>query len=257
MCGIFGVGFFTGHKLAGKEAIVKEMIAKVFVNSEVRGRDASGIMCSTKTGTIDVVKKDMRSSYLSNTELYKKVIDETVDLKENKIWSVIGHCRAKTKGSELNNTNNHPIVRQDVVGVHNGSIQNDDSLFRENSDIKRNGQVDSEIIFALIEKYVREAPHGEKIHTSIIKTMKETTGAVACSMVHKKHPHIIWLFRKYNPCDVLVFDDVGMVIFASEKGFINRAVDGYDFGESKALDFPTNSGLSIDLHRNRYFDYKL
>ena len=73
------------------------------------------------------------------------------------LLSIVGHCRQKTKGTERNNANNHPIVRDLIVGVHNGMIHNDDITFNNYKDaIKRNGEVDSEIIFALIEYFSQE-----------------------------------------------------------------------------------------------------
>jgi glucosamine 6-phosphate synthetase-like amidotransferase/phosphosugar isomerase protein len=64
------------------------------------------------------------------------------------------HVRNYTKGHPSFESNNHPIRHGSVVGIHNGTIQNDDELFAHH-EIERaepGMTVDSEIIFALAER---------------------------------------------------------------------------------------------------------
>src|ERR671936_889351 len=64
------------------------------------------------------------------------------------------HVRDYTKGHPSLAANNHPIRHGAVVGVHNGTIGNDDELFDENGIARAEPgmTVDSEIIFALAER---------------------------------------------------------------------------------------------------------
>jgi glucosamine 6-phosphate synthetase-like amidotransferase/phosphosugar isomerase protein len=42
----------------------------------------------------------------------------------------MGHTRWRTRGSETNSRNNHPIRAGIITGTHNGTIYNADYLFR-------------------------------------------------------------------------------------------------------------------------------
>jgi glucosamine 6-phosphate synthetase-like amidotransferase/phosphosugar isomerase protein len=64
------------------------------------------------------------------------------------------HVRDYTKGHPSLAANNHPIRHGEVVGIHNGIIENDDELFDEHGIARAEPgmTVDSEIIFALAER---------------------------------------------------------------------------------------------------------
>lgn len=61
----------------------------------------------------------------------------------------IGHTRHATKGSPEDDRNNHPIVGDGMVVVHNGRVDNDDELIARTGHDRR-GEVDSEAIVALL-----------------------------------------------------------------------------------------------------------
>jgi glucosamine 6-phosphate synthetase-like amidotransferase/phosphosugar isomerase protein len=64
------------------------------------------------------------------------------------------HVRDYTKGHPRISANNHPIRHGKVVGIHNGTIVNDEELFARNAIARAEADmtVDSEIIFALAER---------------------------------------------------------------------------------------------------------
>jgi glucosamine 6-phosphate synthetase-like amidotransferase/phosphosugar isomerase protein len=59
--------------------------------------------------------------------------------------------------------NNHPIDVGGVVGVHNGHCTNHDELIKQCKNYARNGQVDSEAIFALIA----HGPTNQRLRTRL------------------------------------------------------------------------------------------
>jgi glucosamine 6-phosphate synthetase-like amidotransferase/phosphosugar isomerase protein len=212
-----------------------------------RGRTASGL-AYVSVGSIKVIKKNVQAMKFINLPEYDKTEAECVNFDiANPPLSILGHCRLKTKGTELDNRNNHPIICNKIVGVHNGCISNDDDLFRIYAKMfGRNGEVDSEIIFALIDYFSRTCP----IHEAIHKMSAIVQGSFACAMVHEMQPHVIWLFRRYNPCDVVLFNNVGLLSWSSERNYIKSAISGF-IGEGEDIQLPQNSGMGIDLHRNR------
>lgn len=248
MCAIFGLGFMRGHEIqSGDEKLIQELIRSLFSENMARGRTASGMAYVSYRG-IKVIKKDIYATEFINLPEYKKTESECVSFDQpNSLLSILGHCRLKTKGTETNNKNNHPIICNKVVGVHNGCVSNDDELFTIYSKyIKRNGEVDSEIIFSLIDHFSKTC----HIHDAIQRMSSVVNGGMACAMVHELQPHVIWLFRRFNPCDIVLFKDIGLVVWSSDKKYIESATLG-NFGKREIIEFQQNSGIGIDLHRNR------
>lgn len=264
MCAIFGLGFQKGHNICNNE-MVRTIVRKLFLENMVRGRTASGLaFCSG--GEVQVIKKNVAACDFIQLPEYKKAelaymtvqaptsIPETAISKFPPV-AMIGHCRLKTKGSELNNVNNHPIVRDRVVGVHNGIISNDDELFMQfEKEFDRNGRVDSEIIFALIEHFSGNAG---AIAPAIQKAASVLRGGYACAMTHVNQPYIVWLFRHYGPCSVLHYKDVGLVIWSSLSHYITEAVKGFTLGEPTEIAFEQEHGLAIDLFQNKFYRFPL
>ena len=255
MCSIFGVGFQNEHALteADKNRVHK-FVDALFVNCMERGRHASGLAFVGATD-IKVVKKDILASAFIKTPEYKKCFEDYFHLEGgyyNRTLSLVGHCRFQTKGTYLKNVNNHPIVRKDVVGVHNGCIGNDDFLFNKYSkDIIRNGEVDSEIIFALIEHHTKEQG---SISKAIKRTCDEVRGSLACAAVHVRQPHLVWLFKGWGPCHVTHYLDVGLVAWASAEAYINNAetTSNANFGRRHDIFFDPKHMLCLDMHRNSF-----
>lgn len=263
MCAIFGMAFQQNHNVKNCD-MVRSILRKLFLENMVRGRTSSGLaFCSAEE--INVIKKNLSAAKFVELDAYKKATEKYLDVSKGRNRetgpvklspiSVVGHCRLKTKGSELDNKNNHPIVRDNIIGVHNGMIHNDDVLFdRYKGRIKRNGEVDSEIIFALLEYFIGD--YGS-YSTAIKRTHKIMVGSYACTFVHKRLPHIVWFFRNTSPCTIVYFEKTGLILWSSVKQYIENAVKEYDLGKAVEIGFPRDVGIGIDLHRNKFHRFPL
>ena len=131
--------------------------------------------------------------------------------------AVIGHVRAATKGSAHINKNNHPIVFGQIVGVHNGVIRNDEYLTKHYA-VKRNAVVDSEVVFALLDKLDRlDRP-------SIERVLALLDGYYALVFQNVKEPGKVWLVKGPGRPLVVGYDTrLHTAWFASEEEFITRA----------------------------------
>lgn len=268
MCAIFGLGFMKGHKVTETE-MVRDIVRKLFVENQVRGRTAAGL-AFINSANIHVVKHDVAGAMLKDLRAYKEAEqqymtfqtvpagDRAIKIAKEPPISFIGHCRLKTKGSELDNVNNHPIIREEVVGVHNGMIGNDDRLFDIYSKaFKRNGRVDSEIIFALIEHFAKSPMNS--IHSAIQKAAHAMTGSMACALVHRAYPHMLWIYRRGYPCSIRIFRDVGMIAWASIDHYITAATEDFTttLGTSEEIKLADRQGISIDLRRNIMYRFSI
>jgi len=237
MCGIFGLVNY-GDSSYVKAGIFRTAVNKLLKESERRGRDASGI-CVVTGKKAHMYKSNTQGSDLVKTAGYSDTIrriNHTNDFR-----SVIGHTRAQTKGSKIFNVNNHPIVANKVIGVHNGVIGNDDSLFDEyRGRITRAGQVDSEIIFRLIDHYMSK---NKTIIESVRNTHEDLSGSYACAFIHMDEPRYLTIFNnsRHSGVTLYIFKGAQSMVFASTEGIIKDAMTA-----GTALD-PSYMSYSIEV----------
>lgn len=261
MCGILGISFQNGCTLTNP-TLAMYMLRELFQEVELRGYDASGVAYVNSDG-ITVFKAPMAASDLIATKEFNTYNREYMNLSNRGTISVIGHCRAKTKGTPRNNDNNHPIVTDNIVGVHNGEIENDDVLFerfmRLDTSFYRRARVDSEIIFRLIDYFANT--HDTGTAGAIRQMSKLVEGSYVCAMVDRKNPYLLWLFRKIGPLVINHYQETGVIVYASGYSHISNALQGMgledELGEPYPITIPRHSGLCINLFSNTIKRFKL
>jgi glucosamine 6-phosphate synthetase-like amidotransferase/phosphosugar isomerase protein len=263
MCSILGFGFQKGHSIL-KDEPIWEALSKLFICSQMRGRTSTGAAFVNRKDVVVVKammsadKFVMSEEYKAATRKYLSVIGQGNCATSPPI-SVIGHCRAPTKGTPHDNHNNHPIPSGSIVGVHNGGITNDEQLWSAFKLSKhRRGQVDSEIIFALIDHFAKETDNKIGYMAEAIKqASKHLQGGYACAAVNTRNPYCIWLFRNYNPCIIRHYYDTGLVVWGSVERFLESSLETSIFGPYEEIDLPQHSGIGIDLHRSQFEEFSL
>ena len=145
MCGIFGV-VTVREDQRGK---AEELLGALFRLSESRGKEASGL-AGVAGDTIRVLKSPVSSKQLMRTQAYASYVDDVV--RKSPRVATIGHSRLVTNGSQVEHANNQPIAIDGVVGVHNGIIVNEAKLYAAHPELKRTGEVDTEVLFGLIRR---------------------------------------------------------------------------------------------------------
>ena len=142
MCAIFG---FVNYRRSLSRSEMKELINRLSVESEVRGKDATGI-AYVKHGELKVFK---RAKPAHKVKLY--VPEDTVILT--------GHTRMTTQGDARYIYNNHPFTGKTADGsfalCHNGVLYNDSQLAKSEHLPKSKIETDSYVAAQLIEKYGR------------------------------------------------------------------------------------------------------
>lgn len=263
MCSILGFGFQFGNKLKNDRRI-QEALTKLFINSQSRGRTSTGAAFINRKDAV-VIKHKMSADRFVQTEEFKQSLSKYVSVERVKEaapyppLSVLGHCRYPTKGTPDKNHNNHPIISGNMVGVHNGSIRNDEELWEKFKLYdRRKGMVDSEIIFALINYFAeQEKSHLGYTADAITEASSYLEGGYACAMVNVANPYCVWLFRNHNPCVVWHFYSVGLVVWGSAEIFLENALEHAKFGPYERFTIPANYGMGIDLHRGKFESFEL
>ena len=192
MCGIVG---YTGSRQAGP--ILLEGLSRL----EYRGYDSAGVAVRDGSSLAEVVKAKGRLKELSEKIDGGRALAGTCG---------IGHTRWATHG-EPSQTNAHPHVsgnctgsgsgpvESEVVGVHNGIIENYQEL-REK--LSKHGysfysQTDTEVLVKLVDYYYKKYKMGPV--DALAKTMVRVRGSYALCVMFRDYPGEIWAARKDSP----------------------------------------------------------
>lgn len=171
MCGIFGVCYTPQAQVSAKET--RKMLDHLFCYSQSRGKEASGLLF--KHGNeLELYKDTIRGNHFIKTARYKSLFEK---LTPNNSTMIIGHARLDTNGSKWDNTNNSPIIHDNIQGIHNGIVTNVDQLWQDNPELERHYVVDSEVLLALFSKHIKQ--HTEEQALASIFELMEGSASVA------------------------------------------------------------------------------
>lgn len=190
MCGIVG---YVGKEQAAP--VLLDGLTKL----EYRGYDSAGIAVRDGDKDAVVVKAKGRLAALKEKTDNGKAVVGTCG---------IGHTRWATHGapSELNA---HPHCSDDhnVVGVHNGIIENFQELKAKllSHDYKFYSDTDTEVAIKLIDYYYKKYEHTpvDAINHALVRIR----GSYALAIMFKDYPGEIYVARKDSPMIIGALDD--------------------------------------------------
>lgn len=229
MCGIIGAMTFNGD-LAVSEKIRREaaifIITELLQLTQTRGKDATGISTLFEDGSYIGLKMGIPSiEFISKFGGKETDYDGFLKLwrKEEKTFKIfLGHCRKSSVGNSWDNVNNHPIKVGDIVGVHNGTLTNYEKIF-DNLGCKRDGEVDSEAIFRLLNHFSNDGkdPFSEEMIHEVATRLQ---GNYAVMAFNGNNPYQLASFRDARPIEMALIKPLNMVFIASESKFLKQAV---------------------------------
>lgn len=218
MCGIGGVMMFGAGRLNNVAVeFAKYATDVLLVENQVRGAHASGCAIFNKDGSY-VCKNPLPANKFIASRDYAEFQQEVIT-KDTRV--ILVHTRYATQGKVTNNHNNHPIVADHVIGVHNGMIHNDDDLFK-NHKLDRKAQVDSEVIFRMMDKF----GGNKRLRLEGVKYVAEQLeGMFTTAFVNIHQTNVMYLVRKDNPVTLAIIKELGLILFASQSEYIKAAID--------------------------------
>jgi glucosamine--fructose-6-phosphate aminotransferase (isomerizing) len=161
MCGIFGL-------LTANEAFsireTRAMTDRLFCLSETRGKESAGLAV-LRQDSILVCKQAVKASKMIHSRAYRSLFDQlgknasANGRRHGKTQAplvLMGHSRLVTNGSQTIYDNNQPVIRDGLIGIHNGIIVNDERLWQNFPELQRHYEVDTEVILALIRHFYNE-----------------------------------------------------------------------------------------------------
>ena len=188
MCGIVGY--------AGRKNVIKNIMTGL-KSLEYRGYDSSGI-AYIKDGKINIIKK---AGPIKNLESKLNYNDDA---------SIgISHTRWATHG-KADDINAHPHKQGKITIVHNGIIENYDTLKKE---LEKEGyefktSTDTEVACAVIDKLYKET---NDMISTLGKINEVLKGSYAFNIINDDIPDTIFGIRKDSPLIVGISNDGNML----------------------------------------------
>ncbi|MDE5985254.1 MAG: glutamine--fructose-6-phosphate transaminase (isomerizing) [Eubacterium sp.] len=174
MCGIIG---YTGYSEA------RGILLKGLKALEYRGYDSAGI---------SVYHKDFKECL--TTKCKGRVEDLEKKTSDIRGTTGIGHTRWATHGG-VSDVNSHPHKFGNVTVVHNGIIENYETIKNTlNVADKLKSQTDSEVAAALIDRCFNGNPE-----QAIINAVKKLSGTYAFAVMFDSVPDTIYAVRNVSP----------------------------------------------------------
>jgi asparagine synthetase B (glutamine-hydrolysing) len=220
MCGIFGL--FAGSGGAYHPKHLRRSLRTLALLSESRGLDSAGLVIwNQPERAVSVMKGPVAVSYLLKQPTVRQPLERAIQTAglangHRAPFAVLGHSRLVTNGSQLCDVNNQPVIKDGIIGVHNGIIVNHDDLFTRHR-LTRAYDIDTEVMLALVAKYIGE---GWDLASSVSKTLSEVVGTVATAMYVSAFNE--FALATNNGSLYLLTDGRELLAFASERYFVSQ-----------------------------------
>lgn len=223
MCGIFGL--IVNNDEGYEPAFIKKSLTTLARLSESRGKDSSGLVFRNES---ERELRVFKGAVYLNDLLKRKEVAHQIDRMigsssdnrtagKQRTFAVMGHSRLVTNGSQLNDLNNQPVVKDGIIGIHNGIIVNETELWSRHPEIQRTYEIDTEVMLALVRKYIRD---DWDVATAVSKTVNEIFGTVAAAFFIDD---LNVLALATNNGSLYVFtNETGLFAFASEEYFLQK-----------------------------------
>jgi len=236
MCGLTGVLLYPAQRSEETWRDIVNITTSNLIYNEERGREASGIAVVQKDGRHQIFKQPVSASALVKMDGYQRALSKV----GSETVSILGHTRMPTKGSRWRNVNNHPVRTDHVIGVHNGMISNDDHIFAH-EELPRMGEVDSEVIFRLLETTDPQRSNG-RYFTKVQHSVSLLEGAFATLSVDLRRPNGMVVLKHLRPLCLHYEERWQALFFSSRYIFLRKA-----FGRSVITE-------ALDSGKGYYFD---
>lgn len=232
MCGIVGI-FRLGEKIE-KEPMLEEtmlfLFTELMAQTEIRGKDATGVSALFDDGSYLIQKAGKKASdFLTTSGKTEKDYRGFLQMckgYDSPMRNLVGHCRKSSVGNTWDNENNHPVRAGEIIGVHNGTLKNHEIIFNKLK-CKREGVVDSEAIFRLVQHYTNDCKEPFTTDT-LAEVIKRLDGTYSCISYNANNPFQVALMRKGRPMELALLTQLKLLLVFSEYAFLTKAIAAYN-----------------------------
>lgn len=215
MCGIFGLISSVNFK---NKSSLKPVIDDLFRLSESRGKEASGLVAKTSR-KITSVKCPFPATDLVKSSEYKRITNAFID-EQSACSGLIGHSRLVTNGYEHDNKNNQPVNKNGMSVVHNGIIVNHNDIWKRYPELKKETELDSELIPAIIGNILDD---GKSIQEAITRLYGEIKGMTSIAVMFSDRRGIL-LATNNGSLYTISNNENTLFCFASEASILKELI---------------------------------
>ena len=218
MCGQAGIILGQKRRRAEERDYLAWLFTELLVMSEPRGPHATGVAWLNRDGDHQLFKRPGRATQFVTDKAFHEILAGV----DNRTTLLFGHTRWRTRGDEQVNENNHPIRAGDILGTHNGTIYNANTLFRRFK-LRRFAEVDSELLCRLAGRAARGGP----IDTIRFKDrLKLCRGQMAAVVASRLDPETVVVLKGNKPLELSIHHRHRAVLYASDPDYLDAALDG-------------------------------
>lgn len=199
-------------------AAIQHSFTQGLLANEKRGRDASGVAVRQRNGRLHLHKAPISAHKLIAAPVYQQLWQQVND----QTTLILGHARYPTKGQPAINANNHPLVVDQVCGIHNGHVKNDDALFARHH-YPRQAQVDSEIIFRLLNQIAPQPDQPAVYMQQAANQIRPLRGIFTFLANDQRAPHQLVALKHTNPISVYYHPDWQVLFFSSSYLYLRQS----------------------------------
>lgn len=218
MCGQVGIILGQKHRTGTELDYFKKVFTYLLLLSQERGPHATGVVSLKNSGEYQILKQPQKAVRFICTSIYK---DFLTSVDSDVTW-LGGHTRWQTRGDASNNDNNHPIRAGEVIGTHNGTIINADSLFAYFG-LPRSAEVDSELIFRLADATLAQSHIDITAFKSRLVLCK---GVISAVMASRRNPKEVVVIKGNKPLEIRYNKAHQVVIYSSDSRYLDIALAG-------------------------------
>ena len=231
MCGITGIINLSHQRFGVSD---KKIFKDLLVATSLRGKHSTGLFTIPidNSESVKILKRAVTASEFIETNKFELLMKDFSDYKY-----IVGHTRYATVG-EINDKNAHPFVSENIISVHNGSVNNKHEICvlggKEGSDC----EVDSESLAIALSK------------NSIEDFVSKVEGAFAIVWYDTKEKKLHFIRNTERPLHFGVVKDEDTILFASEAEALYFVAKRNDLELSKIFSLNVGTLLTFDKDCN-------
>lgn len=215
MCGVFG---FLNTKNGSSPDRRWELIDQLFLLSEARGKESSGLSLETHDQSF-IIKQPTPARKLLRGSQFKELRKEVGNKIVEQGVRFVGHSRLVTNGPQFNNRNNQPFFQAPYSIVHNGIVTNDRELFSKYN-LSSETELDTEVIGKLFDLFVTEGMEEEE---ALRKVFSQLEGTASLGIISSKFDKLI-IGTNNGSLYYSIVPNEGLVVFASEAYILEKSI---------------------------------
>jgi len=233
MCGLFG---YINHGGVISSNTLYSLLQQLAIGAASRGTDATGIAYNQNNR--HVINKAPVPAHQFNFNLPKNAMPHVV----------MGHTRRTTQGTERKNHNNHPFEGTLRSGkrfslAHNGVLDNDYNLRKEEDLPKTSIETDSYVAVQLVEKYC-DSLSAE----SLVTVAQKVSGMFAFTLLDDRNN--FYIVKNDSPFYMIYSPKYRLYIYASTKDIVNDALKEAEIDKYSFDAIPVEQGEIIEIPFN-------